>query len=179
MSIIQQPGYFSVNGKRFYFGSTEINFGIPGFSMPSLGLQSLDYSEELVPGELRGTSPVVLADTTGKYSTEWKIKLPKAEAGFLVQQIAELAAANPDPFTGIIQGYGQWKWTVSVNYFDIGQALQTDVGYQCRIKKISDSGKAGSGDALYAEIDLWVQAMSHNGYFMVDPATTGVAFMGG
>ena len=57
--------------------------------------------------------------------------------------------------------------------------MQLDVAYQCRIKKITDSGKAGSGDPLYCEIDLWVQAMSHNGYFMVDPGTVGVAFMGG
>ncbi len=178
MSIIQQPGYFTVNGKRFYFGSTEIAFGVPGFALPTLGLQSLDYSEELVPGELRGTSPVILADTTGKYSTEWKFKIPKAETGFLIQQIALVAAANPDPITGIVMGYGQWKWDLTVNYFDIGQALQTDVAYSCRIKKITDSGKVG-GDPLYNDIDLWVPAMSHNGYFMVDPETIGVAFMGG
>jgi hypothetical protein len=177
MPIINQPGYFTVNGKRFYFGSTEVNFGVPGFAIPTLGLQSLDYSEELVPGELRGTSPVILGDTTGKYSTEWKMKLPKAETGFLVQQIANVAAANPDPITGLVMGYGQWKWTFTVNYLDIGQALQTDVAFNCRIKKIADSGKVG-GDPLYCDIDLWVQAMSHNGYFMVDPQTVGVAFMG-
>ena len=174
-NIIQQPTYFTVNGNRFQFSSLEINFGIPGFTIPTLGLQSISYKETLEPGELRGTSPAVLAFTTGKYSTEAKIKVPKAEAGYLVQQISEAAAANPDPLTGLIAGYGQYQWTATLNYFDIGQALQTDVLYGARIKSMSDDHKVGP-DPLYTEIDLALMALSRNGFIMVDPETLGAAW---
>jgi hypothetical protein len=177
MPIIQQPAYYTVNGARFQHASLEINFGIPGFGYPTLGLQSIDYDDQLEPGELRGTSAAILASTTGKYSVSAKLKLPKAEAGFLVQQIAAAALANPDPLTGLIAGYGQYAWTATLNYYDIGQAFQTDVLYGCKIKKLADASKVGN-EPLMVDVDLFLLALSRNGVFMVNPQTIGAAFLG-
>lgn len=173
---IVQPQYFTINQARYQHASLEIGFGIPGFGTPTLGLQSVDYDDSLEPGELRGTSPIVLATTTGKYACSLKLKLPKPETNFLVQQINTVAAANPDPNTGLVMGYGQWQWSATLNYYDVGQPLQTDLWYGCRIKKISDSSKAGSADPLYNEIELFLLALSRNGAFMVNPAQMSNVF---
>jgi hypothetical protein len=177
MPVITQPNYYTINSVRYQFASLELNFGIPGFGAPTLGLQSIDYSDSLEPGELRGTSPAVLASTTGKYSTEAKIKLPKAESNFLVQQINSFAASNPDPTTGAVMGYGQLQWTATLNYYDIGQPLQTDQLFGAKIKKMADAPKVGN-EPLMVDIDLFLMALSRNGYFMVNPSTVGAAWLG-
>lgn len=177
MPNLQQPGYYTINGVRFQFASLELNFGIPGFGAPVLGLQSVDYEQELEPGELRGTSPAVLATTTGKYSCSAKLKLPKAEGTFLEQQLAAVGFQNPDPLTGIIPGYGQIQWTATLNYYDIGNPLQSDVWYGARIKKDTDSHKV-SPDPLYMDFEIYLMALSRNGVFMVNPQTVGAVWLG-
>lgn len=177
MPILNQPNYYSINGVRYQFASLEINFGIPGFGSPTLGLQSIDYDDNLEPGELRGTSPAVLATTSGKYSASAKLKLPKAESGFLVQQIQAFATQNPDPFTGIVAGYGQVQWTATLNYYDIGQQLQTDQLFGAKIKKMADAAKVGN-EPLMVDVDLFLMALSRNGQFMVNPTTIGNVWLG-
>jgi len=178
MANIQQPGYYTVNGVRYQFASLEMNFGIAGFGSPVLGLQSVDYDQELEPGELRGTSPAVLALTTGKYSCSAKLKLPKAEGTYLEQQLALAGAANPDPLTGIIPGFGQIQWTATLGYYDIGCPFQSDVWYGARIKKDSDSHKVAP-DPLYMDFEIYLMALSRNGTFMVNPQTIGAVWQGG
>jgi hypothetical protein len=177
MPVITQPGYYTINQVRYQFASLELNFGVPGYTQPTLGLQSIDYDDQLEPGELRGTSPALLASTTGKYSTTAKIKLPKAESNYLVQQLNTFALANPDPATGLVMGYGQVQWTATVNYYDIGNPLQTDQLFGCKIKKMADSGKVGP-EPLMVEVDLFLMALSRNGFFMVNPSTVGAAWLG-
>lgn len=172
MPVITQPSYYAINQTRYQHASLEINFGIPGFGQPTLGLQSVDYDETLEPGELRGTSPLVLAITTGKYSVSAKLKLPKAEGEFLIQQLALVAAQNPDPTTGLVAGYGQWQWGATLNYYDIGQPLNTDQWFGTRVKKATNSSKIGQ-EALYMDFELYLMALSHNGNPMVNPQTFG------
>lgn len=174
---IQQPQYYTINQTRFQHASLEINFGIPGFTSPTLGLQSVDYDDELTPGELRGTSPAVLAFTTGKYNATAKMKLPKSEATFLVQSLNNFALANPDPLTGLVMGYGQIQWNATLNYYDVGQSLNSDQWFGTRIKKMTDSSKVGP-DPLYVDFELALLALSRNGDFMVNPQTVGAAFLG-
>jgi hypothetical protein len=177
MPVITQPSYYTINQVRYQFASLEINFGIPGFGTPTLGLQSIDYDDNLEPGELRGTSPAVLASTTGKYSTSAKLKIPKAEATFLTQALNAFAFANPDPSTGLVMGYGQVQWTATLNYYDIGQPLQTDQLFGAKIKKMADAGKVGN-EPLYVYVDLFLMALSRNGNFMVNPLTVGAVWLG-
>jgi hypothetical protein len=177
MGVITQPQYFTINGVRFQHASLELNFGIPGFGLPTLGLQSIDYENSLEPGELRGTNPAVLATTTGKYSAKAKLKLPKSEGNYLVQQISLAAAAAPDPFTGLVSGYGQWQWVGTLNYYDTGNPLQTDILYGARIMKDADASKIGP-DPLYMDFDLHLMALNRNGFWMVNPAIMGAVYGG-
>jgi hypothetical protein len=171
---ISQPPYYAINGVRFQHASLEINFGIPGFGLPTLGLQSIDYDDDLEPGELRGTSPQVLATTTGKYSSNAKLKLPKAEAGFLVQQLNAVAAQFADPVLGTA-GYGQVSWIATLNYYDIGQQMQTDVLRGARIKKMADASKVGN-EPLMVDIDLFLLTLSRNGVYMVNQSVNQLNF---
>lgn len=177
MPVIVQPGYYTINQVRYQFASLELNFGIPGFGTPVLGLQSADYDDQLEPGELRGTSPAVLATTTGKYTATAKLKLPKAEAGFLVQQLNQLAQSIPVPSAGLVPGYGQVQWNATLNYYDIGQPFQSDQWFGCKVKKLADAAKVGN-EPLMVDVDLFLMALSRNGQFMVNPNTVGAAYLG-
>lgn len=172
-----QPQYFTINKTRYQHASLELNFGIPGFQAPVIGIQSVDYDEELKPGELKGASPAVLAVTTGEYKASGKLKLPKAEGAFLIGTITNAALANPDPITGLVAGWGQYQWNATLNYYDIGQPLQTDQWFGARIQKSANSSKVGP-DPLYTEFDLFLMFLSQNGNAMVNPATVGAAWLG-
>lgn len=166
MPAITVPSYYTINGTRFQHASLEISLGVPGITTSdlvgwNLGLQSVDYDEALEPGELRGASPVVLALTTGKYSVNAKMKVPKQEADFLIQQITNTAGGL---------GYGQFQWSATLNYYDPSVnngSMNTDIWVGARIKKVSDASKVGN-EPLMADLDLYLMALSHNGNYMVN-----------
>ena len=168
MPAIQVPSYYTINGTRFQHASLEISIAVPGIITSdlvgwNLGLQSVDYDAQLEPGELRGASPVVLAATTGKATFTAKLKVPKQEAEYLVNQIIQVS-------NGL--GYGQFSWGATLNYFDPSVNngnINTDVWNGCRIKKLTDTSKVGP-EPIMTEIDLFLMSLSHNGNYIVNNA---------
>ncbi len=173
---IQTVQYPSINGLYPDFSSVE--FSVPGYpSTPPYGgvlsIQSIDYSDSLEAGELRGAAPQLLARTRGKYTAEGKIKLPKIEADGMLQVMSQAGAALGRPM-GYLE-YG--ALTITVPYYEpsISATPIVDSLIGFRFKKPADARKTGQ-DPLMVDLDFSLFMLVRNGKYPFDPATLQVAF---
>lgn len=149
--------YPLIQGVRYDHSSLDIK--LAGTSQFSLGIKSLDYSDNLEPGKVFGTAAQKLAETRGQYDAEASLELYRAEydafALYLTQQ-------NP----GI--GLYEIRWNIDVNYLpEGGLALVTDNIVSVRIKKPQRSSAAGS-DPTAVKVDLSPMYIIGNG---INPIT--------
>ncbi len=60
-----------VNGKRYSFASIELRL----LNKRYFGVKEINYKDKLEPGEMRGTSPLKLGRTRGKYTADGSITM--------------------------------------------------------------------------------------------------------
>lgn len=130
--------YPQVNGHRYSHSSLEIKWG--GFLI--LGVKDLDYSDELTPGELRGTAPQILGRTRGIQKATASISMYKLEWELLRIKLGVVG-----------QGYGETTADITVMFAEIGP-LAVDKIYSPRVMKVQQTSSADSGDGILVKIDL-------------------------
>ena len=121
-----------VQGVRFDHSSLDIKLSGQSF----FGVKSIDWKDEMKPGEAYGTSAQRLGTTRGQYKASGNIELWKAEAlsfeQLLIQQF---------PSIGLLE----IRFPIDVNYvMEGGIGPFTANLVACRITDRSDSSSAGS-----------------------------------
>ena len=146
--------YPLINGNRFDYSSIEINLD----GLIYRGVKSIDYSDQLIPGKVKGTSAMAVGRTRGDYEAEASIEVFKEEWALLA---AGLASKPP-------YGLGEVTFGVVVAYADFGAVTVVDTLGACRIKKPSESHAQGS-EGLTVKIDLDPLYILHNGIALLSP----------
>lgn len=134
--IVEYP---QVNGHRFSHSSLEIKWG----GIPVLGVKSLDYSDELTPGELRGTAPQIIGRTRGIQKATASIELFRLEWEILRARMG---------IGGV--GYGETAQDIQVIMFEFGAQPVMDTIYAPRVMKVALTSSSDSGDGLTVKLDL-------------------------
>ncbi len=172
---IQTVPYPLINGNLFDFSSFE--FSIPGYPPPPpyggvLSIQSIDYSDNLEPGEMRGAAPHVLARTRGKYAATAKLTLPKVEADNIADLIQTFGAAVPRAM-----GYLEFgALTITCSYYEPSMpALVVDQLVGFRVTKMSDAHKTGQ-EPLMVDLDVSLFMLIRNGRYPFDPGNLAASF---
>lgn len=155
-----------VNGRRFDFSSVEVKTN--GASIVGRAVSSINYSDTLEPGVVRGGSPLPLGLTRGEYTAEASMEMPKEESvlflAALVAQATGAAALLGATGSAIPQGYMEVRFEIDVAYAEsmLAAAIQVDHLNGCRIKSVSDSHARGA-DGLMVRLDMFVQYIVRNG----------------
>ena len=143
-----QAAYPIIRGTRFDHASAEISVNGTIF----VGIESIDWSETLEPGIIRGTRPEKLARTLGEHDCEGSMTLPIEDAMSLID--------------GLGDGYMAVVFDIVLNYSNQG-LNNTNVNLiGCRIKEHSTSSESG-GDPVMVEFSLDVMRVEMNGRLAV------------
>jgi hypothetical protein len=128
MPSLQLVPYPMMDGTELSFASIEANFGGRTFA----GFVSVDYSDSLKPGIVRGASPRKLARTAGDEDFTLSATMRKSE----FENYRALLSGG--------QGYMRVSHPITFTYFEIGaNAPIVDVALGCRITEAKDSHKQG------------------------------------
>jgi len=135
-----------INGHRFSFASIEATVN----GIPLIGFKSINYSQELEPGDVFGTRSNKLGRTRGKqnancdfemYRLEWEnLKITLGAAGF---------------------GYGETPFNITVCYADLGAPVIVDLIEGVRITKAEFSNSEGT-DATAVKLTTNVMRIREN-----------------
>lgn len=148
MPSIQLIPYPMMDTSELSFASIEANYA----GQVVAGFTAIEYSIELTPGEVRGTSPRVLARTAGDEKFTATATMRKAE---YENYRARLSVSG--------QGYMLVSHPITVTYFEIGASAPiTDILHGCRITKDQDSHKQGT-DGLMVQITYHVMRIMRAG----------------
>ena len=164
--MAQYPvSYPDIAGKRYQFASLSLT--IPGYVGPMIGLQSISYNSKRDPGQLRGTSPLLMGVTTGKLDFGGSLEVPVLEGANLLDAItAGAVLQSQSPLNGgppIPQGYLQYTIpTVTVSYWDINQPMLQDVISGMFLVKDDSAHKKGQ-EPLYTKFDFMAFYIQRNG----------------
>ena len=137
------PFYPELNGNRFEWASVEIRCDFRRY----LGCKSLNYSQELAPGEVYGNHAQKIGRTRGELKPEGSLEMFKEEADEMLFSFGH--------------GYMENVFDVVANYME-GFRISTVVLHGCKIKKVDDSHSQGT-DALTTKFDLDVMWIERNG----------------
>lgn len=135
--------YPLINGTRFEYASIEIKAAGKRY----VGVKSIDYSQDLEPGQVYGTHAQKIGRTRGELKPDGSMEMYKEEATNLI--------------VGLGPGYMEVVFDIVVNYSE-GLNIVTDTIKGCRIKKVSDSHSQGT-DAITTKLDLDVMSILFNG----------------
>lgn len=139
----------SINGYEDDHNSAIIKIGTRQF----LGFKSIDYTSELKPGAVRGTSARKRGRTIGnaEYTASGEMYLREFEE--LTDELFRMAPAV---------GYGMVPFLIMVAYAPPGQRVINAELRECRIIKDSMSSSEGEA-ALTVQFDLDVMDIIRNG----------------
>ena len=137
------PGYPDINGNRFEWASVEVRCDGRRY----LGCKSLNYSQELAPGEVYGNHAQKLSRTRGELKQDGSLEMFKDEADDLIETFGD--------------GYMEKVFDIVANYQESAR-IKTVILHGCRIKKVDDSHQQGT-DALTTKFDLDVMWIERNG----------------
>lgn len=140
--------YPQVNGNRYDFSSVEFNLR----GRTYVGIKEIQYSDELEPGDVRGTLPQRVGRTRGEYKTEGSCTMYRQEFDELVADLGD--------------GFGEVPFDAVVTYANDGQPTITDKLVGCRIKKAENSHSQGT-DPLEVKLDLDFMYLLRNGKALV------------
>jgi hypothetical protein len=115
--------------------------------MPVRGVKSINYSESVERGRVRGTSQRKLALTSGEHDTEADLEVYLADW-------YELLALLGD-------GYMMTPFAISVSYTN-GEDFHTDELIGVRIKKVGNAHAQGN-DPLTIKLELDVMRLKRDG----------------
>ena len=144
-----------INGAAFDFSTIEVVIGPRTFAR----VNSINYEHGVDQGEVRGTSPFVLATTRGQYSASGSMTIYKED----FDQLTTMLLAMPGPGAAPAGGYMEKRFPIVVTYAEASsQKLVTDTLIGCRILRARDAHSAGA-DSLNVEMDLHIMKVLHNG----------------
>lgn len=139
-----------VNGTRY--GFVDIKISIDGAD--TIELLSIDYSDTIERGEVRGTRQQMIGMTRGDYKAEASFKLTKESYTALIALMGS--------------GYGNRMFSIVVQYANDSEPLVTDEIVGCKIKSAKDSHSKGT-DGLETEVELDViKGIVRNGVTIID-----------
>jgi hypothetical protein len=140
--------YPIVNSVSHDWSSVEIDLGEAAGIFTAI--TELTYSDNLEPGEARGTSAQRLALTRGEYTAEGSITMLHRDAREFIELLG--------------QGFKEAIFHITVNYSDVVAAdVLTDRIIGCRIGSTEGGGSQGS-DPLATTFSLNVMRIEWNGY---------------
>jgi hypothetical protein len=140
-----------INGQRYDFTSVQIM--VNGVPIVGRAPSSINYSDTLEPGVVRGGSALPLGLTRGEYSAEATLELPKEESDTLITALAA---------TTLGAGYMEARFEISVAYAEILGRTQVDQLNGCRVRRVDESHARGA-EGLTVRFELFVQAIIRNG----------------
>lgn len=141
-----------VNGNKHSYA--EIEWSIEGDRV--IGIQGIDYDDNLEPGRVAGTSAQDIGRTLGEYKASSSVTIIKASADLIRTKLGD--------------GYGAVVYPITVLYRPSnGDPLIKDELIGVRIKKCADSHSKGP-DGLVEKWDLDIMGVFRNGLHMVPKA---------
>lgn len=144
-----------INGAAYDFTSIEIVIGARTFAR----ISSINYEHGVDQGEVRGTSPFVLATTRGQYSASGSMTMYKED----FDALTTLLAAMPGPGAAPVGGWMEKRFPIIVTYAEPSSGrLLTDTLTGCRIMRARDNHSSGA-DAINVECDLHIMQVMMNG----------------
>ncbi len=142
--------YPLLNGVRYDHSSLDIRIN----NRAIFGIKSIDYSDNLEPGEVYGTGAQIVGRTRGQYKASGSFELYRAEYD---EMVANLRQSFPNI------GLYEINFDVVVNYKpEGGIAMITDAIKGCRIKSAAHNSSQGS-EALAVKCELHVMYIIKNG----------------
>lgn len=143
--------YPLINGNRYDFSSLEVD--VAGLRIR--GITALNYTDELEPGEVYGTSAQIIGRTRGQRRTSGSVTMHRAEADQLIAALGN--------------GFMERSFNIAASYADTGQPLTRDELVGCRITRVQKDNAQGS-DPTAVTFDLHILDMRHNGVSPVSPS---------
>jgi hypothetical protein len=137
--------YTKINGKAYSHSSIEVQLN--GKSYPFV--KEVSYSDDLEPGEVRGTSAQLLSRTRGEYKAEASITLYKGAAQELLDDLGD--------------GFMEKEFDMVVTRKEDDMSTIIDTVVKCRIKK-HESGSSTGSDPNEVKFDLHPMYILWNGY---------------
>lgn len=140
--------YPLINGRKYDHSSAEIQIGDTLYT----GIEAINWSQTLAPGNGRGTRAEKLYRTTGEHDATGDFSLP-------LEDYAELIAA-------LGPGYMAQDFTIVVNYSNEGQNNTNVQLVACRITEEGGGSESG-GDPAMVEVSLDIMRVVTNGILPV------------
>jgi hypothetical protein len=153
MPMIQPP---LINGQRLAFASIEP--AVNGLPILGRAFTSIDYSDAIARGVVRGAGPLPIGFTRGDYSAEGSLEIPKEEEDLFLAAIT----AN----TG--RGFLEVSFEVQVSYGGLFEQLSVDHLHGCRLNGTGQSHQRGP-DGLVVRFPLYIHYIVHNGRMPLSP----------
>jgi len=140
--------YPLINGRKYDHSSVEIQISTATVSKLYMGVTSLEWSQTLEPGMIRGTRPEKIARTTGEHDSEGGFSLPLEDFAALVGDLGN--------------GYMAIPFNIVANYSNEGQQNTKIELIGCRITG-HDGGSEEGGDPALEEVSIDVMRIEING----------------
>ncbi len=137
-----------INGHVKDFSSIAIRISTPAPIIFNR-VTAINYEQSNTPGELRGTSALVLGRSRGQYSANASMTIYVDEYHLLLDALAKVKFPNPRA------GYMEKPFDVMVSYAETDSRPVQDVLRACRIVRDSSQNSAGS-DPSMIDVDLHV-----------------------
>jgi hypothetical protein len=154
----QLISYPQINGHRFSFASLEVTFN----GIPTLGIKSLNYADELAPGELYGTAPQIIGRTRGKQKATGDCEMYRMEFENLKATLG---------IAGV--GFGETPFTIVVTYFELGTVPVIDTIIGARITK-PEQGNTDGTDGTSVKLTFHVMRVLFGGLPIATPINVGI-----
>jgi hypothetical protein len=144
--------YPQIRGHRYGWSSVQIVLD----KLKMTGFQSIDYSDSLDPGEVRGTRAALIGRTRGEYSAEGSLVFYREE----FEEFGAMVAAGASLYgtTGLMEV----SFPIIVQYSEVSNIVIQDLLEGVRLKKIGGGGSEGP-DASVIECDLSIMRIKWGG----------------
>jgi len=151
--------YPLINGHRFSFASIEAVFN----GIPFVGFKSINYSQELEPGDVFGSRPQKIGRTRGKANASCDFEMYRLEWENLKTTLG---------IGGV--GYGETPFNITVTYAEqsFGGPVITDLIEGVRVTKVEFSNQEGT-DPSTVKITCNVMRVKEGQTFQTITAPTG------
>lgn len=139
------PTYPNVNDRAYSYSSIELDINGDFY----YATKSINYSDNMEPGELRGQAQHALGRTAGDYKVDSvSIEMSREEWDILLQKLGD--------------GFMLKSFNITVQYAEDNAATITDEIIGCRIKKPAYDNSQGP-DPSMVKLDLHAMYIIHNG----------------
>jgi len=138
----------TINGLDYDFCTVEVKINATEY----IRVKDFSFDDDLDPGLGYGTSPEYVAETIGQYKATGSLTLYLGSAKLVRDALGD--------------GYGSVHFDIVATFAPPGQEVLTITAVGCRIKKVGNSGSAGS-DPLTEKFDLHIRRILRDGKCLV------------